>query len=326
MTVFNWILYLSNLKSVGWPASNFNLNLIWYLFKGCWFTCLQLAQPGLGGGPAKTAGNVSFSFYIFKTFVWYLFSSIINLNVMLSPTQAAARAPRKQNLGPLSDISQQVSCFLLPLFSVKISSRMKKFPSRSLHCGRQSHQDWPEISSRTQSSLRQKYVAWCYFWHDSSSLYLLGERPLSSSKSWGGPKREAETGTHDKGLKSNQIGKCMTESNSGTRCSDSGCQFWLSASWWWGRRGEGEGPAKGSREGFSRGEDKQVGPNFALLFQNLHHICFCRKRNSEKYFDLGRLQLGQSSVISARKSFRRMWTKVFWFITSKLLTWSRHRR
>ena len=30
---------------------------------------------------------------------------------------------------------------------------------------------------------------------------FLGERSLPSSKSWGGPKREAETGTDDKGLK-----------------------------------------------------------------------------------------------------------------------------
>ena len=164
----------------------------------------------------------------------------------------------------------------------KILSRIKIPTSRSLHCGRQSRQDWPEISSRTQSSLRQRYVAWCYFWHDISSLYLLGERPLSTSKSWGGPKREAETGTHDKGLKSNQTSQCITESYSGTRCSDSGCQFWCSASWRWGRRGEGEGPAKGSREGFSRGEDKQVGPDLALLFQNLHHVCFCWKRNSKR--------------------------------------------
>ena len=51
-------------------------------------------------------------------------------------------------------------------------------------------------------------VSWCLLKIFHICIFL-GERSLSSSKSWGGSKREAETGTDDKGLKNDQIFKFL---------------------------------------------------------------------------------------------------------------------
>ena len=113
------LIQMYDLKAVGSPTSNL------------WFKrMIQMYDPKAVGSPASNLHNLDLEadlqrqpvtffpltyFFLLHDTYFYHF-----MNVIL--TQAAARAPRKQNLGPLSDISQQVRAapFLLKTFCSKL--------------------------------------------------------------------------------------------------------------------------------------------------------------------------------------------------------------
>ena len=226
--------------------------------------------------------------------------------------QASARAPRKQNLGlPLSDISQQV------LVSSNILTRQNE-PSSSGACVADSGAariDWRHLqrhrACRGEGILGAPFSFFSPFQRENNFLFVLSrwkifvgglilERTKKKNWDWHSWQRFEKNRKHNW----NKIRALMRWQSMWVRA-----QYVLE---------EDQVEEGGGQEEVQLGGEHE-GPRSTGEWP-------INQSHTQLNLDSGRRQLAQSSVISARKSFQRMLTKVFLSITSKLLTWSKRRR
>ena len=128
------LIQMYDLKAVGSPTSNLWLKRM-----------IQMYNPKAVGSPASNLHNLDLEAdlqrqpvtFFSLTYFFLLHNTYLYYFMIVILTQAAARAPRKQNLGPLSDISQQVmprpffaQNFLLKTFLLKTWDHSRTYHNR----------------------------------------------------------------------------------------------------------------------------------------------------------------------------------------------------
>ena len=227
--------------------------------------------------------------------------------------QASARAPRKQNLGlPLSDISQQV------LVSSNILTRVNHLLQEpalrtAVPPGLTGDifKDTELVEAKVFSVLLSPFFLLSAFQRENNFLFVLSrwkifvgglilERTKKKNWDWHSWQRFEKNRKHNW----NKIRALMRWQSMWVRA-----QYVLE---------EDQVEEGGGQEEVQLGGEHE-GPRSTGEWP-------INQSHTQLNLDSGRRQLAQSSVISARKSFQRMLTKVFLSITSKLLTWSKRRR